>query len=149
MTRYPPVLLLSAALATAACSGRSQTTRVVDITAINYAFQVPATLAPGPARIRFVNAGTVPHEVQIYLVKAGLSADSVRALLNLEHPPDSLADSSGAVLIAAPHMTTPEELYVNLEAGRVYALVCQFRDSAKAQRHDRMGMFGALQVDRR
>jgi plastocyanin len=149
VTRYSAVLLLSAALATAACSGRSQTTRVVDITGINYAFQAPATLAPGPARVRFVNAGTVPHEVQFFVFKAGLSPDSVRALLNLEHFPDSLADSAGAVLIAAPHTTTPEQVYVDLLPGRVYGLVCQFRDSAKAQRHDRMGMFGVLQVDRR
>jgi hypothetical protein len=60
--------------------------------------------------------------------------------------PDSLADSSGAVLIAAPHTTTPEELYIDLQPSRVYALLCQFRDNPKAQRHDRMGMFGVLQV---
>jgi len=90
--------LLSAALATAACGGRSQTTRVVDITGINYAFQAPATLAPGPARVRFVNAGTVPHEVQFFVFKAGLSPDSVRALLNLEHFPDSLVESLDTVI---------------------------------------------------
>jgi hypothetical protein len=127
------------------CSSRAP--RVVDITAINYAFQAPATIPPGPARFRLVNAGTVPHEVQLFVFKPGVSADSGRALLNrLDRVPDSLADSSGAVLIAAPHTTAPEELYVDLQPGRVYALLCQFRDSAKAQRHDRLGMFGVLQV---
>lgn len=127
------------------CSSRAP--RVVDITAINYAFHAPATIPPGPARFRLVNAGTVPHEVQLFVFKPGISADSGRALLNrLDRVPDSLADSSGAVLIAAPHTTAPEEVYVDLQAGRVYALLCQFRDSANAQRHDRLGMFGVLQV---
>ena len=120
--------------------------RAVDITAVNYAFQAPATLPPGPAVFRLVNAGSVPHEVQLFLLKAGIGADSGRALLRQEHLPDSLADSSGAVLIAPPHTTAPELIYIDLQPGRLYALVCQFRDSAKAPRHDRMGMFAVLQV---
>src|SRR6267154_4763814 len=133
-----------AVVSLAACSARPP--RTVDITAVNYAFQAPATLPPGPAVFRLVNAGSVPHEVQVFLVKAGIGADSGRALLRQEHPPDSLADSSGAVLIAAPHTTAPELIYIDLQPGRLYALVCQFRDSAKAPRHDRLGMFAVLQV---
>jgi hypothetical protein len=95
-----------------------------------------------------VNAGTVPHEVQIFRFRVGISPDSARALLVLEHFPDSLADSGGAVLIAAPGTTAPEEVYTNLEPGQVYALVCQFRDSAAAPRHDRLGMFATLRVAR-
>src|SRR4029077_14819850 len=102
---------------------------------------------PGPARLRLINAGTVPHEVQVFVFKPGISGDSGRALLNtMDRVPDSLADSSGAVLIAAPHTTAPEEVYVDLQPGRTYALLCQFRDTPKAQRHDRLGMFGVLQV---
>jgi len=54
-------------------------------------------------------------------------------------------------LIAAPHTTAPELIYVDLQPGRVYALLCQFRDSAKAPRHSQLGMFGVLafQVARR
>ncbi len=123
---------------------------VIAITAVNYAFQAPRTLSPGPARLRLINAGTVPHEVQVFVFKPGISADSGRALLNtMDRVPDSLADSSGAVLIAAPHTTAPEEVYVDLQPGRAYALLCQFRDSAKAQRHDRLGMFGTVQVTSR
>jgi hypothetical protein len=123
---------------------------VIEITAINYAFQAPATVAPGPTRFRLRNAGTVPHEVQIFVFKPGISADSARGLLNtMARVPDSLSDSAGAVLIAAPHVAAPEEVYVDLEPGRVYALVCQFRDSPTAQRHDRLGMFGVVAVGAR
>jgi hypothetical protein len=137
---------LSLALLAASACG-PQPTPAIDITAINYAFQAPSTVAPGPARLRLINAGTVTHEVQVFVFKAGIAADSARALLNtMDRVPDSLADSSGAVLIAAPHTTAPEEVYVDLQPDRVYALVCQFRDGPKAQRHDRLGMFGVLQV---
>src|SRR5258706_16096063 len=101
-----------------ACSARPP--RSVDITAVNYAFQAPATLPPGPAVFRLVNAGSVPHEVQLFLLKAGIGADSGRALMRQEHPPDSLADSSGADLIAAPHNTSPVLLYVDLQPALTY-----------------------------
>lgn len=133
----------------AAVSCTQPPTRVVDITALNYAFQAPASLPPGPARVRLINAGTVPHEMQLFLFRPGISPDSGRRLLAAEHLPDSLADSSGAVLIAAPHTTAPEQVYVDLQPGRLYALVCQFRNSATAPRHDRLGMFAVLQVDQR
>ena len=138
--------LLPLALVVVTACGSQPPTRI-DITAVNYAFQAPSTVPPGPARLRLINAGTVAHEVQVFVFKPGISADSGRALLNtMDRVPDSLADSAGAVLIAAPHTTAPEEVYVDLQPGRAYALLCQFRDDPKAKRHDRLGMFGALQV---
>lgn len=134
-----------AALIVCACTARE--IPVVDITAVNYAFQAPASVPPGPTRFRFINAGTVPHEVQLFVFKSGISPDSGRALLRLQdRVPDSLADSAGAVLVAAPHTTAPEQVYVELEPGRLYALLCQFRDSEKTERHDRLGMFAVIQV---
>jgi len=143
-TRLSRVLAISLAAA-AACARPALP--VITITAINYAFQAPGNIDPGPTRFRLSNAGTVPHEVQIFVFKPGISADSARGLLNtLERVPDSLSDSAGAVLIAAPHTTAPEEVYVDLQPGRVYALLCQFRDDSKAKRHDRLGMFGVVTV---
>lgn len=145
MNRSRRVLSPLALLAVIACN--TQTVPVIDITAVNYALQAPSTLGPGPVRLRFTNAGTVPHEVQVFVLKPGIGADSGRALLNtMDRIPDSLADSAGAVLIAAPHATAPEEVYVDLQPGRTYALVCQFRDNPSAKRHDRLGMFAVLQV---
>lgn len=147
MTTWPAPAIPALAFFLVACTGAS-VTPPVDITAVNYAYRAPVSVPPGPTRFRFVNAGTVPHEVQIFRFKPGISPDSARALLALEHFPDSLADSGGAVLIAAPGTTAPEQVYADLEQGEVYALVCQFRDSAKAQRHDRLGMFATLRVAR-
>jgi len=124
--RRPPNLRstlsrLLALLGAVACQPQPPT--VIEITAVNYAFQAPHTVAPGPARLRLINAGTVAHEVQVFAFKAGISA--------------------------AAHTTAPEEVYVELQPGRAYALLCQFRDSPTAKRHDRLGMFGALQVTER
>ena len=127
-----------------ACASRAP--RAVDITAVNYAFQAPANLPPGPTVFRLINLGSVPHEVQLFVFKPGIAADSGRALLREGHVPDSLSDSAGAVLIAAPHTTAPEQVYIDLQPGRLYALVCEFRDSAKAPRHSQLGMFGVLQA---
>jgi hypothetical protein len=126
---------------------RAPNVPVIEIVAVNYAFQAPSSVAPGPTRLRLINAGTVPHEVQVFVFKPGISADSARGLLNtMDRVPDSLADSAGAVLIASPHTAAPEEVYVDLQPGRAYALLCQFRDSPTSKRHDRLGMFGVLQV---
>jgi hypothetical protein len=145
LTTPPALAIASLAFLLTACT-QASVPLPVDITAVNYAYRAPVSVPPGPTRFRFVNAGTVPHEVQIFRFRVGISPDSARALLALEHFPDSLADSGGAVLIAAPGTAAPEQVYADLEQGQVYALVCQFRDSAKAQRHDRLGMFAALRV---
>ena len=138
------VLACVAVAAVAGCAASAP--RSVDITAVNYAFQAPARLSPGPTVFRLINLGSVPHEVQLFVFKPGIAADSGRALLRQGRVPDSLSDSSGAVLIAAPRTTAPEQVYIDLQPGRLYALVCEFRDSAKAPRHSQLGMFGVLQV---
>jgi len=141
-----PAVLAIGGFVLAACVP-ARPTRVIDITAVNYAFRAPASASSGPTRFRLINAGTVLHEVQIFRFRRGISADSGRALLALEQFPDSLADSAGAVLIAAPGIQSSEQVYAELEPGDVYALVCQFRDSASAPRHNRLGMFAVLKVN--
>jgi hypothetical protein len=104
--------IASLAFLLAACTGPSAPPPV-DITAVNYAYRAPLSVPPGPTRFRLVNAGTVPHEVQLFRFRLGISPDSARSLLALEHFPDSLADSAGAVLIAAPGTAAPEEIYAD------------------------------------
>jgi hypothetical protein len=108
----PALAIASLAFLLAACTGPS-VPPPVDITAVNYAYRAPLSVPPGPTRFRLVNAGTVPHEVQLFRFRLGISPDSARSLLALEHFPDSLADSAGAVLIAAPGTTAPEEIYAD------------------------------------
>lgn len=124
---------------------RATTPPTVDIVATNYAFQAPRTLSPGPTLFQLVNHGTVNHEVQIYRLRAGISADSGLKLLASSYP-DSLADSSGSVLVSHHGLTPPEKIFIDLKAGETWALECAFRDSTTAPRHNTMGMIATFEV---
>src|SRR3954470_15456067 len=57
--------------------------REITIRGLDYAFVVPGAIAPGRALLRFDNRGKVFHELNIQLLRPGVSArefmDSVRA----------------------------------------------------------------------
>ena len=120
--------------------------RDVTIVAHEYAFTAPATLAAGLTTFHFVNRGRVTHEVQLFRFNRGVSAATARRFLASGDVPDSVADRSGSVLIAAPGDSVREGLTVRLLAGERYALLCQFRDAPDKPRHSSLGMFGLVEV---
>jgi len=141
--------LLLAALYAAACT-RGQTPQQLTITAVDGMFLLPGSAAPGPTLIRFVNNGTKTHEVRLFRFKTEIGEDSARALLRLNRFADSLADSTGAALIAAAHSIATQQVLANLKPNEIYGLVCALRDSTNAPRHDRLKEFAVLPVrDRR
>jgi hypothetical protein len=120
--------------------------RHVTIEATDYAFRAPATLAPGLTAFRFVNHGTVPHEVQLFRFARGVKKESAQAYLLAGDVPDSAADPSGSVLIAYAGVTAREETLVSLERGERYALICGFRDAPGKPKHATLGMVALLEV---
>lgn len=120
--------------------------RHVTITARDYAFAIPASVPAGLTAFHFVNRGTVPHEVQFFRFNRGLSPTDARRYLAQAMVPDSVADRSGSVLIAAPGDSVREALLVQLQRGDRYALLCEFRDSAGKPRHSQLGMVGLIEV---
>lgn len=132
------------ALVIAACSPEAP--RAIPIIAVNYAFQAPDSVPAGPAAFTLTNRGSVVHEVQLFRFRRGIPADSGLKLLVTEGTPDSLYDASGAVLISAVGATAVQSVTVDLKAGELWGLVCQFRDSAGAPEHDKLGMFKVLTV---
>lgn len=120
--------------------------RAIEILAVNYAFTAPDSVQAGPAVFTLTNHGTVLHEVQIGRFRQGIGADSGLRLLAADGVPDSLFDNSGAVLITTAGTTAHEGVTADLRPGEVWALVCQFRDSAGAPKHDKLGMFRVLTV---
>lgn len=140
-------LLLAASLLTAgAPRTQAPSLRHVTITASDYAFIVPADVPAGLTAFHFVNRGTVAHEVQFFRFNRGLASTAARRYLVQGHVPDSVADRSGSVLIAAPGDSVREALLVELRRGERYALLCQFRDSAGKPRHSQLGMVGLIEV---
>lgn len=136
--RLLPFLFLTACAAPAP--------RVIPIVAVNYAFQAPDSVPAGPAVFTLTNHGTVLHEVQIFRFRRGVTADSGLRLLTTEGVPDSLFDASGAVLITPVGVDAPTAVTAELRSGELWALVCQFRDSAGAPKHDKLGMVKVMAV---
>lgn len=125
--------------------------RQVQIVATDYAFQAPATLPAGPVEFQLVNRGRVNHEVQLFRWKAGIAPDSALRLTTMDGDsvPDGARDSAAVILIAPPGAGTPTEAHLDLVAGEVWALRCNFRDSTAAPRHRTLGMVAVLTVTAR
>ena len=141
LQRFPFVLALLSSLA---CT---QASRTVDIHGKDYAFVVPPTLPSGNTTFRFINDGSVLHEVQLFQFRKGTSPEAAAALLAAGPLPDSAYESSGAVLITPPGTTAREQVIIPLGHGGVYGLLCQFRNADSLPRHSAMGMWAVLRIE--
>ena len=134
----------------------------VAIVGSDYAFlNAPTTLPSGETLFSFENRGTVRHEVNIRLLRPGVSvADAQRAFIQQAVAAgEGGAAAAGAgvvtrqvvernvgVLIAAAGDSAGGRLLVRLIPGRSYALVCVLRDNPGAKQHIVLGMLGGFTV---
>ena len=157
------IQLAIAFLVLTAASAKAQTISPNRVTIVgsDYAFiGAPTTLPAGETLFAFVNRGTVRHEVNIRLLRPGISvADAQRAFLQQAIPAGEgvtaaaaglrtrqVVERSVGVLLAAPGDSSGGQLYVRLIPGRSYALVCVLRDSPDAKQHIDLGMLGGFVV---
>ena len=116
------------------------------VTGIDYAFQLPDTLPPGPVVLRFRNAGQVAHEFGMALLKPGVTLDRVLDAVRGGGSPDSLLDGTVGILIARPGTVAGGALLVDLTPGRTYALFCNFQDGPDKPPHSSLGMVGSRTI---
>ncbi|MEO8910723.1 MAG: hypothetical protein ABI408_10915 [Gemmatimonadaceae bacterium] len=129
---------------------RPATFRGADIEATEYAYRAPAEIDPGLVAFRFINHGTVPHEVQLFRFNPGTTLAVANSYLAKGSVPDCAADAAGNVLIANPGLTAPERVLIHAKSGELYALICQFRDGPGKPPHANLRMVGVIRVgDRR
>jgi len=140
-----PLATLALLLTMPACH-QTPAVRELLITGVDYAFQVPDTIAPGPITLGFRNAGVVPHEVAIALLKPGVTLGQVLELAAAGGDVDSLFDGTVGILIANPGDTAAGRLLVDLQPSRTYALGCNFRDGPDQPPHLALGMVASLRV---
>ena len=133
-------------LALASCTPTPPALAHIRVIAHDYAFEFPATIAPGMTAFRLVNQGKVLHEVQLYRFRRGISRDSAFRMLAANKIPDSAVDSDGGVLIAGPADSTAQELLAPLRRGDVYALECAFRNAPDQPKHRDIGMIAVFEV---
>jgi hypothetical protein len=131
-------------LSSLACTEASRT---VEIHGKDYAFVAPVTLPSGNTTFRFINDGSVLHEVQLFQFRKGTSPEAAATLLAAGPLPDSAYESSGAVLITPPGTAAREHVIIPLGHGEVYGLLCEFRNADSLPRHSAMGMWAVLRVE--
>jgi hypothetical protein len=139
--RFPFVLTL---LSNFACA---QPSRTVEVHGKDYAFAAPARLPAGQTAFRFINDGSVLHEVQLFQFRKGTSPEVAATLLAAGPLPDTAYAGSGAVLITSPGTAAQAQVIIPLARGEVYGLLCEFRNADSLPRHSAMGMWAVLQVE--
>ena len=145
----PPHALLAILLASNPHRGIASNTalpREVRIVGRNYAFTAPSELASGQISFRFTNKGTVDHELDLALLKDGVSAEQLMAAVNTKQPLKPMIESSVGILLATPGQRSHSGLSTELLANRNYLVICRMQDSASAPMHSRMGMVSVIHV---
>jgi hypothetical protein len=132
-------------LAIPACSQQPQIHEFV-VNSVDYAFQAPATAPAGLTAFSLVEKGKSPHELQLFQFKKGISADSARRLLGNKNFPFAQVMPSGGILVGFPNAPVSEKILIDLKAGDVYGLRCQFQNTDSAPHHDKLGMISVLTV---
>jgi hypothetical protein len=97
--KRPLVLVAAAGLFLSACAdgddggdGSSTTTgptaaTAVDVSAKEYAFDVPAKVTGGVVEMRFTNTGGLPHEFAFARIEEGKTEADIRAVIDSERNP--------------------------------------------------------------
>ena len=133
------------AACTSASASTSATEHVVELTAVDYSYQMPsmAPLRAGLETIRLHNAGTQPPQAAIVRLHDGVTYDQFQAALRQgEGPALALIDFEGGVNTIDPGTTAPA--YSKLTAGN-YAVLC-FVQGADHVPHLAKGMVMPFEV---
>ena len=106
----------------------------------DYAFQLPEHIRAGETLFTFENRGTVRHEMSIVLLKEGFQSDSVLAGIVAGSPRRNFVEGQGALIIGRPGEPPRPRLWMNLQAGRTYLVLCTLKDTPDAKPHVMLGM---------
>jgi hypothetical protein len=120
--------------------------RSIEITATDYAFQIPGHIGAEQAFISFTNQGKVEHELNISLLKKGVRVEQMVDAIRNNQTVQPFIDGPVGVLFASPGKKSIGKLGVGLLDGRDYAVICINRDSAKAPMHIENGMYSVIHV---
>lgn len=130
------------------CSTKQTTPepRVIEVVGSDYAFQVPEHLPPGPTLFRFVNRGKVRHELNIFMLKRGITIQQYLERRKQNKPAQDLIDGPVGVLFADAADRSDAGLSTDLVAERDYVAICIFTDQPTGPRHYEMGMYSLIRV---
>lgn len=110
----------------------------------DYAYpRYPKALAPGWHHFVFVNTGKQRHEINVSLLKPGVT---LRQVLDPspDFDPTTVVDEELGVLHARPGIPSLGTLDFEVLPGRQYVLVCTFQDTPKSPPHFVLGMAASI-----
>lgn len=117
------------------------------IIATDYAYLTfPHELSPGVHSLAFRNSGRQRHEINISLLKRGVTLDSLIAVDKRKGDVRKLFDNAQGVLHSHAGDTALGNLNINFLPGRQYYVECGFQDDDKAPPHFMLGMYGVIHV---
>jgi hypothetical protein len=113
----------------------------------DYSFKYPATVPPGHHTFLFRNAGTVRHEVNMVLLKRGVTVPQIVDVATKGGDPFSLVeDDTPGVLLSLAGQSPDGQIDVDLLPGRDYGILCTFQNDDKSPPHFALGMSGTIHV---
>lgn len=141
-------LFAAAALALSACASdgdeggggpttSAPATTVVDVSATEYEFDVPAEVTGGVVEMQFTNTGGLPHEFAFARIEEGKTEADIKAVIDSgEEPPKWAEDMAGVPALSPGQSITVTR---SLEPGS-YAFLCFFPDP-EGTPHASLGMY--------
>ena len=120
--------------------------RADTIVGMDYAFRAPQVLGPGRHTFTFVNAGKQVHEVNIALLRRGVTIEQAFKIAKADGDLMGSVDEWLGVLVATPGTSAPGRVEVTLLPGREYLIKCDLTDRDKAPPHVTLGMFGSIRT---
>lgn len=145
--RRPLIVVAAGALFLSACADGddggdgSPTTQpaatAVDVSATEFAFDVPAEVAGGVVEMRFTNTGGLPHEFAFARIEEGKTEADVKAVIESGGEPPEWAEDVAGV----PGLSPGQSITVTrtLEPGS-YVFLCFFPDP-EGTPHASLGMY--------
>ena len=119
--------------------------RQVTYTGSDFAFQGPDTVAAGPTRFRFKNAGSVNHELALALLRPGVTGAQALAAELSGADVDSVYEADGLLYLPLGEQVDMS-LAIDLQPGRNYVLMCTLDAGNRKTPHVQLGMFKSLTV---
>jgi uncharacterized cupredoxin-like copper-binding protein len=140
-------------ISTSARAARPAAKESVDsIIGVDYAYsKYPREISPGVHTLVFRNAGKHRHEINITLLKQGVTLDSLVAVDKRGGDVNALFDLTGpsGVLYSDAGTAPLGGLTMEFLPGREYAFECGFQDDDKSPEHYKLGMYASIKVKKR
>jgi plastocyanin len=140
-------LLFYCGLASTA-SGQSRDPQQIDVVANDYAFTpLPSRIQAGPTVFTFANNGKVQHEMSIARLSSGTTIEDLLKISKEGGRFRDVVERSVGILIAGGGKRPDGRLWVDLQPGATYVVLCNLKDRQDAPPHMSLGMYATFKPE--